>query len=269
VTGLNRLCFIGVGAMGTAMIEGVLGARLLAADRIVVADNSADRRDRAARLGVETMPVDSAALRDADLIIVAVKPGVVPSVLGALRDILAPNQAIVSIAAGVTLTRLSDLSGHAAIVRAMPNTPARIGAGVTVWTATSSVDPTARAHTAAVLGVLGKAVEVDDEKYLDMATALSASGTGFVFLFLEALIDAGVHIGLPRPLAVALATETLAGAGAMARGTDTHPAILRYAVTSPGGTTAAGLAALEAGGFRAAIDAAIVAAHQRSQSLGR
>lgn len=267
---LTRLAFVGAGAMGGAMIRGALAAGLIPADRIVVGEVVSERRaELSRRHGVRTVRSNLTAVEGAEVVILAVKPRSMPAVLRELRGALAPTQLALSVAAGVRLETLIDGLAHPAVVRAMPNTPAQIGAGVTVWTASEAVDAPARERARAILAGMGRAIEVQDEDYLDMATALSGSGPAYVFLFIEALIDAGVHVGLPRPLAAELAAETAIGAGLMARDGRTHPAELRNMVTSPGGTTAAGLAALEAGALRAAVDRAVMAAYERSRALGR
>jgi pyrroline-5-carboxylate reductase len=158
--------------------------------------------------------------------------------------------------------------GHEAIVRAMPNTPAQIGQGMVVWTATEAVDPESRDYVRSVLGALGQELYVDDEKYVDMATAVSGSGPAFVFLVMEALIDAAVHIGIRREMAVPMVIQTMLGSALYAQTTGKHPADLRNMVTSPGGTTAEGLLALEEAGVRAAFTEAVAAAYEKAKRLG-
>jgi pyrroline-5-carboxylate reductase len=270
VAAIRRLAFVGAGAMGGAMIRGALSAGLAPAEEIVVGEVVTERRaELSRRLGVRALRSNRAAVDGADVVILAVKPQAMPTVLAELHGVLQPGQLALSVAAGIRLETLVEGLAHAAVVRAMPNTPAQIGAGVTVWAAAEAVDAVGRGRARSILAGLGRAVEVEDEAYLDMATALSGSGPGYVFLFLEALIDAGVHIGLPRPIAAELAVETLIGSGLMARDLKSHPAELRNMVTSPGGTTAAGLSQLEAGALRAAVDRAVVAAFERSRALGR
>ena len=267
---IRRLAFVGAGAMGGAMIRGALAAGLVPAEEIVVGEVVTERRaELSRRLGVRALRSNRAAVEGADVVILAVKPQAMPTVLAELRGVLRTDQLALSVAAGIRLETLIEGLAHAAVARAMPNTPAQIGAGVTVWTAAGAVDAAGRERARSILAGMGRAVEVEDEGYLDMATALSGSGPGYVFLFLEALIDAGVHIGLPRPIAAELAVETPIGSGLMARDLKSHPADLRNMVTSPGGTTAAGLSQLEAGALRAAVDRAVVAAFERSRALGR
>jgi pyrroline-5-carboxylate reductase len=267
---IRRLAFVGAGAMGGAMIRGALAAGLVPAEEIVVGEVVTERRaELSRRLGVRALRSNRAAVEGADVVILAVKPQSMAIVLAELRGVLQPGQLVLSVAAGIRLETLIEGLAHAAVARAMPNTPAQIGAGVTVWTAAGAVDAAGRERARLILAGMGRAVEVEDEAYLDMATALSGSGPGYLFLFLEALIDAAVHVGLPRPIAAELAVETLIGSGLMARDLKSHPADLRNMVTSPGGTTAAGLSQLEAGALRAAVDRAVVAAYERSRALGR
>ena len=255
--------------MGEAMVAGVLASGVVGPESLVVCDVNPERREAlSVAHGVRTVETERCAIEGVDLVVLAVKPQSMATVLSRLRGALEPGQVVLSVAAGVPLERLTGGLDHAAVVRAMPNTPALVRAGVTVWIPAPAVDAAGRERAGAVLAGLGRAIEVEDEGYLDMATALSGSGPGYVFLFLEALIDAGVHVGLPRPIAAELARETLVGSGLMARQTGDHPAALRNMVTSPGGTTAAGLAALEAGGLRIAVDRAVEAAYQRSRALG-
>jgi len=185
-----------------------------------------------------------------------------------LRGALDERQIVVSIVAGASISQLASALDHGAVVRVMPNAPAQIGEGVSVWTASPKVPEEARATIRSLLQGLGVEIEVADERYLDMATALSASGPAYVFLFLEAFIDAGVSVGFDRPTASALAMETIRGSILFAKESGAHPAELRAMVTSPGGTTAAALLELEGGRFRAVIADAVWAAYERARSLG-
>jgi pyrroline-5-carboxylate reductase len=267
---ISRLAFVGGGVMGEAMIRGALSANLVRPDQVRVADAAQERRDLLqSRYQVRVSSSNRNVLAGADVVVLALKPEHVARVMAEVRGVLRPEQLLVSVVAGLPLAALAVGLGHGAVVRAIPNTPAQVGAGVSAWMASPEVDAVGRSRAAALLGALGRALEVDDEDYLDMATALSGSGPAYAFLFLEALIDAGVHVGLPWSIARLLATETLLGAALMVREGETHPAQLRNMVTSPGGTTAAGLAELEAGGLRAAVDQAVVAAYNRSVELGR
>ena len=207
-------------------------------------------------------------ISDSEIVILAVKPQEFSSAAHPLQWRFRREQTIVSIMAGVPIEKIARTLTHAAIVRVMPNTPAAVGEGMSVWTATPEVDGVAREQVGAILGAMGREVHVDDEKYLDMATALSGSGPGFVYMLLEAFIDAGVHVGFKRNVAEMLALQTFIGSAKYAEATGKHPAQLRNEVTSPAGTTAAGLLVLESAGVRGAIIDAIEAAYARSRELG-
>jgi pyrroline-5-carboxylate reductase len=180
---------------------------------------------------------------------------------------LAPGKLVVSIVAGATLSSLCHGLNHSSVIRAMPNMPAQISEGMTIWTATTETKQRQKKLAQTILGALGKEAYVADEKYLNMATALSASGPAYVFLFIEALIDAGVHIGLPRDLSQELAIQTILGSTRTVDKTGKHPADLRNMVTSPGGTTTEALLQLERGGFRSLIIEAVAAAHKKAERL--
>jgi pyrroline-5-carboxylate reductase len=186
-------------------------------------------------------------------------------IAGALR----PGQLVISILAGSTTRALGNALGHQAIVRAMPNTPAQVGKGMTVWYATPQVNELQRAQTAALLSSLGKELEVEDEKYVAMATAVSGTGPAYVFLVMEALIDAAVHLGFPRHIAHDIVIETLLGGTHLAQSTGDHPAYLRNMVTSPAGTSAAAIHELEKGRLRTVLSEAVWAAYRRTEELGR
>jgi pyrroline-5-carboxylate reductase len=264
-----KLGLIGCGFMGEAVLSATLSRGLVSADGVRVAEINDERRDQmAAKYAVRASAAPSEAVAGSDIIVFAVKPQEFGGIAAALSGSFAAGQTVVSIMAGVPVSKIQRALGHPAIVRAMPNTLASIGEAITVWTATAGVGPEARAQAAALLGGMGREIQVDDEKYLDMATALSGSGPGFVFLLIEAFIDAGVHIGFRRDVAETLVLQTFLGSAKYAQATGRHPAQLRNEVTSPAGTTAAGLIALEDGGVRAAILDAVEAAFERSKELG-
>lgn len=178
------------------------------------------------------------------------------------------GQAVMSIMAGVRIDTIAEVTGHTAIVRTMPNTPATIGEGMTVWTATEAVAGPARESVRRLLSVLGEETAVDDEKYIDMATAVSGSGPAYVFLFIEALVDAAVEIGLEREMATGMVLQTLKGSARYAKESGAEPAALRDQVTSRGGTTEAALRELQDAGVRAAFAHAVRAAYDRAKELG-
>lgn len=266
----GRIAFIGGGAMGEAMLKSLLDRGIAQPGGAAVADVSQARRDLlSARYGITCTGSNREAAAGAGVVVLAVKPQNLPEVLEELRRALEPHQLVLSIVAGATLATLTQGLEHRAAVRVMPNTPAQIAQGMSVWTATEEVSPGQKEAARAILSALGDEVYVEDEKYLDMATALSGSGPAYVFLFIEALVDAGVHIGFSRDVAERLVLQTVAGSALFAQQAKAHPAQLRNAVTSPAGTTAAGLLKLEEAGLRAAVIRAVQASYERSQALGR
>lgn len=270
MTESNGIGLIGGGVMGEAILKRLLDLGLVRSDQLRVAEVVAERRAYLEQTYAIACTADpGTAATGMGTVVLAVKPQNLNEALNGLRGDLGPDQLLLSIIAGATLSALTLGSGHEAVVRVMPNTPAQIGQGMSVWTATGAVTPPMRERARAVLGALGREAYVAAEHYLDMATAVSGSGPAYVFLFLEALTDAGVHIGLPRDMAELLATQTLMGSAAYAAGAGQHPAVLRNLVTSPGGTTVEALQELEAGGLRAAMTRAVVAAHRKAQALGR
>ncbi len=264
-----RLAFIGGGVMGTAIATGLLKQGMVEPNQIVVAEPMVTRRDAvAAQLGVVTTGDNAEAVSGADVVLFAVKPQVLGTVLAGLRGLVPPGTLVLSIVAGATIATYREALGVPCIVRVMPNTPAQVGQGATVWTATPEVTEAQRAEARAILGALGLEVYVDNERYLDAATALSGSGPAYVFLFIEALTDVGVEMGFTRDVAYKLALQTVKGSAIYAEQSGLHPAILRNQVTSPGGTTAAALAEFERGAFRSVVASAVRAAERRSQELG-
>ena len=255
--------------MAEAIIRGVLDKGMASATDISVGEAIEQRCDVLRQTyGVRATTDNVEAAEAGELVALAVKPQNLPEVMGQLRGRLRQGQAALSIVAGAKMSTIVGGLDHPAVVRVMPNTPAQIGEGISMWICSSAVEEGLREGAQAVLGTMGPHVEVEDEKYLDMATALSASGPAYVFTFIEALIDAGVYLGLPREMARLLALQTVAGSASLTRQTGKHPAELRDMVTSPGGTTAEALLALERGGFRAAVSEAVIAAYKKSVELG-
>lgn len=255
--------------MGEAMIKGILAKQLMAPRQIVAADPVASRREQiAADYGVTAVADNLDAVADADVVVLSVKPQILPKVLPQLKGRIPAEALVLSIVAGVPIGTLGDGLAHGRIVRTMPNTPAQVGMGVTVWTATPEVSAEQKEQAKTILSALGIDVMVDEEGYLDMATGLSGSGPGYVFLLLEAMIDAGVQAGFSRVDAEKMVLQTVEGSVALVRETGLHPAELKNRVTSPAGTTAAGLFELENSGVRAAVIRAVMAAYRRSQELG-
>jgi pyrroline-5-carboxylate reductase len=265
----KRLAFIGGGTMAEAMIRGLLEKHLVPPSHVLVTGPRRERRaDLAKRFGVKALASNAEAASGAHVVILSVKPQVLATVLRELRGKLRPEQLVISIVAGAPLAVLRDGLDHAAIVRAMPNTPAQIGMGVTAWTATDAVDREQRDRAKAILGALGEELEVEEEGQVDMATALSGTGPTYVFLLMEALVDAGVHLGFSRRVAEELVLRTVEGSAAFARQSDRHLAELRNMVTSPGGTSAAAIYELEKGTLRTVLSRAVYAAYRRTRELG-
>lgn len=263
----DKIAFIGTGAMGSALIRGLISAKLAKPDNILGAD--ADRNKNKAladSLGIAACD-NQLAVRQADIVFLAVKPSLVGRVLEETGAEFRSGQILISIAAGVTLKQLrSKLQAPVSLARVMPNTPALVGAGISAVAFEDKVAKAAREKVLRLLGAAGEVVEVE-EKLLNAVTGLSGSGPAYVFVFIEALADGGVAAGLPRLLAQKLAIETVLGSAALLKVTGQHPAAAKDAVASPGGTTIAGLAVLEDGAFRANIIQAVISAAARAEEL--
>ena len=266
----QTIAFIGGGIMGEAMIRGLLAQKVVATDQIIVADPWQKRLDELqSRHGIQVTADNAEAAEKGQVVVLSIKPQSLPVVMPGIRGQMRRQDLLLSIIAGTPIKKLADGTAHAAVVRAMPNTPAQIGQGITVWTATEEVSALHKQQAQAILGSLGEEVHVDEEIYLDMATALSGSGPGYVFMMMEAMIDAGVHMGFSRHVATRLVTQTMRGSVEFAERSGKHVAELRNQVTSPGGTTAEALYHMEKGGLRTVISRGIWAAFQRSISLGQ
>ncbi len=265
----KKIAFIGPGAMAEAIIAGLLRKRLAKPENIIA---SGPREERGAELqkkyGIKTTTDNASAAAHADIVVLSIKPQRLSDVMKGLKSIQS-DALVLSVIAGANIKKLGTGLKHKAIVRSMPNTPGQIGEGITVWTASKEVTEEQQEMARKILGALGQEVFVDDENYLDMATALSGNGPAYVFLFTEALIDAGVHMGFPRRIAEQLVLQTIKGSASYYEQAGRHPATLRNQVTSPGGTSAEALYYLEKAGFRTAISRAIWAAYQRSVELGK
>jgi pyrroline-5-carboxylate reductase len=262
-----KISFIGGGVMCEALIKSILNKKIADAKDIIVSDISKQRRDHlSVTYGVTVMDNNSNAVIAADMIILAVKPQEITTVTGELTNI-SPQQLVVSIAAGISLKRLREGLNHPCLIRAMPNMPAQIGEGITVWTATGEVSQQQKDMAKSMLSALGEEIYVSGEKYIDMATAISGSGPAYIFLIIEALTDAGVHIGLTRSVAEKLVLETVIGSARSMKLLSRHPAELRNMVTSPAGTTTEGLLKLETGGLRSLLLQAVIAAYEKARNL--
>ena len=264
----TAIAFIGAGAMGEAMIGGLLNSHLVAPGAIVACDPRQGRAEELqTRYGIRGSGENSAAVRDARIVILSVKPQVLRAIFRELRGGIHPDALVLSIVAGARLESITQGLRHPAVVRSMPNTPAQVGEGMTVWTATPEVTPLQCQQAQAILQALGKELRVAEEVFLDMATAISGTGPAYVFLLMEALIDAAVHLGFSRDDARTLVVQTVRGTAIFAERSSSHPAEMRNLVTSPGGTSAHALYQLEKGGFRSVLSKAVWAAYQRSVSL--
>jgi len=264
-----KISFVGGGVMCEALVSGILKSSLAESSDVVVSDPSVDRRSHLEDLySIETVSNNTDLIDRDGIIVIAVKPQILSYVLSDLDGRLRADRTVASIVAGVNAKTLKDGLSHESIVRIMPNTPAQIGSGMTVWTATETVSETDRADISNMIETLGEGYYVNDEKLIDMSTALSASGPAYVFLFLEALIDAGVYLGMTRDMARELAIETVIGSARLVRESGKHPAVLKDMVTSPGGTTIEALVSMENDCFRAAVINAVRSAFERSIELG-
>lgn len=265
-----QIALIGAGAMGEAIIDGLLRNQVARSTQIIASDPSPARRDEIKnRYGIQVFTDNTVPVKQARVIILAVKPQQMSKVMQSLNGNILQEAVVLSIVAGATINLMMKDLNHESIVRAMPNTPARIGEGITVWTASPSVTKEQKESVQHVLSCLGQEIFMEDENYLDMATALSGTGPAYAFLFMEAMIDAGVHLGFQRRIAEQLVIQTVRGSVDYYDQRKEHPASLRNEVTSPGGTSAAALYFLEKAGFRTAISRAIWAAYERSQELGK
>lgn len=263
-----KIAFIGGGVMGEAMIRGILGKGLTMPQEIMANDISAKRLSSLEKLyGIGVTDEYGITLEGADVIVIAVKPQNLPGLMPQLHGHLKHGQLVLSIIAGAAIETITGGLEHRSVIRAMPNTPAQIGKGMIVWTSSNEVSQRQRETARSILGALGREIYVPDEKYIDMATAVSGSGPAYVFLVMEALVDAAIHIGLPHEMAEELVLETVVGASLLAKETGTPPKELREMVTSPGGTTAQAISKLEDGGLRDLVLRAVIAAYEKAKAL--
>ncbi|MBA7653161.1 Pyrroline-5-carboxylate reductase [subsurface metagenome] len=264
-----KIAFIGGGNMGEAMLSAILDKGLSAPQAISVSDIDKTRRQHLEqKYGVAVMSGNRQAITGGDVVVLAIKPQNLTEVMAELRGQLNSAQLVLSIIAGARVNTLCLGLNHGSVVRAMPNTPAQIGEGITAWTATPEVTETQKGWASSILGAMGKEIYMDDEKYMDMVTAVSGSGPAYIFLMVESLVDAAVNIGLPQEVAQELVLETLLGSGHLIQRSGKPPAELRRMVTSPGGTTAEALLQLEKGGFSDLIRQAVSAAYNKAKRLG-
>jgi pyrroline-5-carboxylate reductase len=273
-----RLAFIGCGVMAEAIISGLLRRQLVSPDQIAGSHPRAARREEMhVKYGIEMFEQNKEAALTAypsgpnagSILVLAVKPQRLRRVLEELKGSIHQDQLVISIVAGAKIETIADELLHAAVVRTMPNTPAQIGEGVTAWTPSAAVNEQQEQQVCAMLNALGKSVRVENEHQIDMATALSATGPTYIFLMMEALIDAGVHMGFSRHVAQELVHQMMLGAVLFARESHKHPAELRNMVTSPGGTSAEAIYQMEKGSLRTVLSKAVFAAYRRAEALGQ
>jgi pyrroline-5-carboxylate reductase len=268
----KKIVFIGPGMMAQAMVSGIIHNKVAPAENLLVSGPRQERVDELhKRYGVQPFTNNAEAAALADIVILSVKPQRMEKVIEGIAGKLKPGVLVLSILAGVPIRKIRKGLDVPAIVRAMPNTPARIGQGITVWTTSKDVSDEQKELARQILTALGQEVYVEEEDYLDKATALSGTGPAYVYLFMEAMVDAGVHLGFSRRIAEQLVVETVRGAVNYYDLNDEHRhlARLRNQVTSPGGTSAEALYYLEKAGFRTALSRAIWAAYERSSALGK
>jgi pyrroline-5-carboxylate reductase len=264
-----KIGFIGGGTMAEGIIGAILQAGDASADEIAVGEPVLERRQLLAdACRVQVTADNPKAVAGADIVVFAVKPNQFPAAAADLKGQLGSDQTVLSIMAGVTIAKLQAALDHKAVVRAMPNPPAQIGEGVCAWIATPQVGEDARADIRRLLAATGKEIAFDDERFIDIATAVSGSGAGFVFLLIEAFIDGAVHLGLPRATATEMVVQTFLGSARLAEQSGRTAAELRGLTTTPGGTTAEGLLVLEEAGLRAAVTEALIATYEKSKALG-
>ncbi|MFC2068810.1 pyrroline-5-carboxylate reductase [Chloroflexota bacterium] len=264
------ITFIGGGNMGEAMVAAILNKGLSTSRDISVCEINNERcHYLEQKYGVAITNNSRLATEKSEVVVLAVKPQNLTEVMTELDSKLKPEQLVLSIIAGARIDTLRHGLNHDCIIRAMPNTPAQIGEGISVWTATAEVTEPQKVATGYILGAMGREIFVNIEKYIDMATAVSGSGPAYCFLFVESLVDAAIHIGLPHDMAQELVVATMLGSGHFIQKSGNLPVELRKQVTSPGGTTAEALLKLQAGGFSELIKQAIIAAHDKAQKLGQ
>jgi pyrroline-5-carboxylate reductase len=266
----EKIGVVGAGKIGSAIARGIIGAGLVARDQVIASDISDVLRESiASELGIKVTSDNNQLCHDVDVVILAVKPQILDAVTKEMAKSLGKGKLLVSVAAGVPLGRIeANLSSGARVVRVMPNIPCVVGAGAAGYAGGAHATGQDLEIVGSILNSFGIGLAVD-EKYLDAVTGLSGSGPAYVFLFIEALADGGVQVGLARDVALKLALQTVYGAARMALESGKHLGELKDEVTSPGGTTIAGLYALEQKGFKGAVMDAIVSATKRSQELGK
>lgn len=270
----TKLAFIGCGVMAESIIAGLLRENLVAPDQISASHPRSNRREELkSKYSINVFKENKKAVENCEsdensIVVLCVKPQRLDGVLDELVDTVSPNQLILSIVAGTTIETISSTLGTKKVARTMPNTPSQIGHGITVWNCTETVSENECAQIKSLLAALGKELYVPNENMIDMATSLSATGPTYIFLVMEALTDAGVHLGFSRDMSKELVQETMLGSVLFAMESDLHPAELRNMVTSPGGTSADAIYQMEKGGLRTVLSKSVFAAYQKAVELG-
>lgn len=270
----TRLAFIGCGVMAESIVAGLLRQNLVRTEQIAASHPRFNRREELqSKYKIECFEHNSAAVEslpdDDSMIVLCVKPQRIGGVLHEIKDFVKPSQIVVSIIAGATIETISEALNNQLIVRTMPNTPSQIGAGMTAWTCAETISDNQKSQVKMLLSALGKELYVENEHQIDMATALSATGPTYIFMMMEAMTDAGVHMGFSRDVSKALVQQTMLGSTLFAIESHKHPAELRNMVTSPGGTSAEAIYQMEKGSLRTVLSKAIYAAYQKAVELGR
>ncbi|HLA95022.1 MAG TPA: pyrroline-5-carboxylate reductase [Pyrinomonadaceae bacterium] len=269
----TKLTFIGCGVMAESMIAGLLRQEIVTPAQIVASHPRADRRaELLEKYAIETFEHNADAVRalpDDGVVLLCVKPQRINGVLKELNGVVKPKQLVISIVAGARLETISGNLGNDLVVRAMPNTPSQIGKGMTAWTCSETVDESHKAQVRMMFAALGKELYVETENMIDMATSLSATGPTYIFMVMEAMTDAGVHLGFSREVAKELVQQTMLGSVLFAIDSHKHPAELRNMVTSPGGTSAEAIYQMEKGALRTVLSKAIHGAYKRAVELGK
>lgn len=265
----TNLAFIGCGVMAESIIAGLLRKKLVTPAQITASHPRANRREELhQKHGIETFEHNRDAIKANSIVVLCVKPQRLKGVLGELKGAVAPDQLVASIIAGARIEAISEALGTKKIVRTMPNTPSQIGAGMTAWTCTDEISSDEKSQIKTLLTALGKELFVETENMIDMATSLSATGPTYIFMVMEALTDAGVHMGFSREVSKELVQETMLGSVLFAMESHKHPAELRNMVTSPGGTSAEAIYQMEKGSLRTVLSKAVYAAYKRAAALG-
>jgi len=266
----TKFAIIGAGAMGEAIIGGLIRQKLTHPENIHASEPRIERCEELQnKYSISVSSNNLEVIKEVDVVVLAVKPQRLEKVMHELSGLIPPKAVLISIIAGASIEKISKGLQHKSVVRTMPNTPGQIGKGITVWFASEAVDEQQLAKAKLMLQALGEDIQVDEEYYLDMATAVSGTGPMYVYLFMEAFMDSAVHLGFSRHIAEKLVIETIRGSVDYYESQSVHVADLRNKVTSPGGTSAAALYYLEKAGFRTAVSRAIWAAYERSQQLGK